>query len=416
MMNRRRFVDRVGRLLLGGAAAATVPGAAVAVPIRTGKVTQTKQRSETGARGMTLFLCGDVMTGRGIDQVLPHPGDPVLHEGYAASALDYVALAERANGPIPRPAEFAYVWGDALAEWARAAPDLRIVNLETAVTTRDDWQRGKGIHYRMHPANVPCFTAAAIDCCVLANNHVLDWGYAGLAETLQTLRRAKLQPAGAGRDRAEAAAPAVLTVAGKGRVLVFSFGVQSSGIPPDWAAAAGLPGVNLLADLSPATLRQIAAQVKAVKHPADVVVASIHWGGNWGYAVPEAHQRFAHGLIGQCGVDVVHGHSSHHPQGIEVYRGRPILYGCGDFLNDYEGIAGYEAYRGDLSLMYFLTFDAASGQLSRLWMIPMQTRRFRLHRASAEDTRWLRAVLDREGRRLGSGVEAGPGGSLALRW
>jgi poly-gamma-glutamate synthesis protein (capsule biosynthesis protein) len=415
MMNRRRFIDRAGRLLLGGVTAATVTAAAAAVSIRTGKVTQATQRSETGARGMTLFLCGDVMTGRGIDQVLPHPGNPVLHEGYATSALDYVALAERANGPIPRPAEFAYVWGDALAEWARIAPDLRIINLETAVTTRDDWQRGKGIHYRMHPANVPCLTAAAIDCCVLANNHVLDWGYAGLAETLQTLRRAGLKPAGAGRDRAEAAAPAVLTTA-KGRVLVFSFGAASSGIPPNWAAAAGLPGVNLLEDLSAATLRQVAAQVKALKRPADVVVASIHWGGNWGYTVPEAHQRFGHGLIDQCGVDVVHGHSSHHPLGIEVYRGRPILYGCGDFLNDYEGIAGYEAYRGDLSLMYFLTIDAASGQLLRLGMIPMQTRRFRLHRASAEDTRWLRAVLDREGRHLGSRVEAGPGGSLALRW
>jgi poly-gamma-glutamate capsule biosynthesis protein CapA/YwtB (metallophosphatase superfamily) len=415
MMNRRRFFDRAGRLLLGGVSAATVPGTAAAVSNRTGKVTQATEKSEAGAQGMTLFLCGDIMTGRGIDQVLPHPGDPVLHEGYATSALDYVTLAERANGPIPRPAEFAYVWGDALAEWARIAPDLRIVNLETAVTTRDDWQRGKGIHYRMNPANVPCLTAAGIDCCVLANNHVLDWGYAGLADTLETLRRAGLQSAGAGRDKAEAAAPAVLTTA-KGRVLVFSFGAQSSGIPPDWAAAAGLPGVNLLADFSPATLRRVAAQVKVVKRPADVVVASIHWGGNWGYAVPEAHQRFAHGLIDLCGVDVVHGHSSHHPLGIEVYRGRPILYGCGDFLNDYEGIAGYEAYRGDLSLMYFLTVDAASGQLLRLWMIPMQTRRFRLNRASAEDTRWLRVVLDREGRRLGSRVEAGPGGSLTLRW
>jgi poly-gamma-glutamate synthesis protein (capsule biosynthesis protein) len=415
MMNRRRFFDRAGRLLLGGVAAATVPGTAAAVSNRTGKVTQATEKSEAGAQGMTLFLCGDIMTGRGIDQVLPHPGDPVLHEGYATSALDYVTLAERANGPIPRPAEFAYVWGDALTEWARIAPDLRIVNLETAVTTRDDWQRGKGIHYRMNPANVPCLTAAGIDCCVLANNHVLDWGYAGLADTLETLRRAGLQSAGAGRDKAEAAAPAVLTTA-KGRVLVFSFGAQSSGIPPDWAAAAGLPGVNLLADFSPATLRRVAAQVKVVKRPADVVVASIHWGGNWGYAVPEAHQRFAHGLIDLCGVDVVHGHSSHHPLGIEVYRGRPILYGCGDFLNDYEGIAGYEAYRGDLSLMYFLTVDAASGRLLRLWMIPMQTRRFRLHRPSAEDTRWLREVLDREGRRLGSRVEAGPGGSLTLRW
>ena len=174
--------------------------------------------------------------------------------------------------------------------------------------------------------------------------------------------------------------------------------------------------MNLLPDLSPATLQQIAAQVEAVKRPADVVVASIHWGGNWGYAVPPAHQRFARGLIDRCGVDVVHGHSSHHPMGIEVYRGRPILYGCGDFLNDYEGIAGYEAYRGDLSLMYFLEVDPASGTLSRLRMVPMQTRRFRLHRASENDARWLRMRLDREGQPLGSQVEAGPGGSLALRW
>ncbi|MHB1214528.1 MAG: CapA family protein [Thiobacillus sp.] len=378
-------------------------------------MSQTTHTPETGAQDISLFLCGDVMTGRGIDQVLPHPGDPGLHEGYATSALDYVTLAERANGPIPRPAGFAYVWGDARAEWARIAPDLRIVNLETAVTTRDDWQRGKGIHYRMHPANVPCLKAAGIDCCVLANNHVLDWGAAGLAETLESLRRAGIDSAGAGRDRAEAAAPAVLRVAGKGRVLVFSWGAQSSGIPPDWAASAGQPGVNLLPDFSPATLRQIAAQVAAVKRPGDVVVASLHWGGNWGYAVPAAHQGFAHGLIDQCGVDVVHGHSSHHPLGIEVYRGRPILYGCGDFLNDYEGIAGYEAYRGDLSLMYFLAMDPASGTLSRLRMVPMQMRRFRLNRASAKDTRWLREVLDRESRRFGSRVEAGADGSLVLR-
>ncbi len=414
-MSRRMFFERAGRLLLGGAAAAAVPGT-VAASGRTGKMIQATEKPASGARNMSLFLCGDVMTGRGIDQILPHPGDPVLHEGYATSALDYVALAERANGQIPRPAEFAYVWGDALAAWARIASDLRVINLETAVTTRDDWQRGKGIHYRMHPANVPCLAAAGIDCCVLVNNHVLDWGYAGLAETLDTLRRAGLHVAGAGRDQAEAAAPAVLPVAGKGRVLVFAYGTQSSGIPPDWAAAAGLPGVNLLANLSPTTLQQVAAQVQAIKQPADVVVASIHWGGNWGYGVPAAHQRFARGLIDQCGVDVVHGHSSHHPLGIEVYRGRPILYGCGDFLNDYEGIAGYEAYRGDLSLMYFLEVDPASGTLSRLRMVPMQMRRFRLNRASAADSRWLRAVLDREGQALGSRVEAGPEGSLALRW
>ena len=403
---RRRFLGRAG-LLLGGAAAAAAG--------RTGTMSEAIQQSAADKRGMTLFLCGDVMTGRGIDQVLPHPGDPALHEGYATSARDYVALAEKAHGPIPRPVGFTYVWGDALAEWARVQPDLRIVNLETAVTTRDDWQRSKGIHYRMHPANVPCLTAAAIDCCVLANNHVLDWGHAGLAETLESLRRAGLQTAGAGRDQAEAAAPAVLTVPGKGRVLVFAFGAASSGIPPDWAASLGLPGVNLLADLSDATLRRIAVQVKAVKRKGDVVVASVHWGGNWGYAVPAAHRDFAHGLIERCAVDVVHGHSSHHPMGIEVYRQRPILYGCGDFLNDYEGIAGYTSYRSDLSLMYFLSVDPANGTLLRLRMMPMQMRRFRLNRTSEADTRWLREVMDREGRRLGSRVEAGPDGDLELR-
>lgn len=365
-------------------------------------------------RGLRLFLCGDVMTGRGIDQVLPHPGDPTLHEGYAASARDYVALAERANGPIPRPVDFEYIWGDALAEWARIGPDLRIVNLETAVTTSDQWQRGKGIHYRMHPRNLPCLTAARVDCCVLANNHVLDWGEAGLMETLATLRQ-NLHTAGAGHDSVAAAAPAVLDASG-GRVLVFAFGTASSGIPPDWAAAPHRPGVNLLADLSGATLARIAAQVKAARRPGDVVVASIHWGGNWGYAVAAAHRTFAHGLVEQCGVDVVHGHSSHHPLGIEVHRDRPILYGCGDFLNDYEGIRGYEAYRGDLSLMYFLDVDPAGGRLVRLLMIPMQTRRFRLNRASAGDTRWLRDRLDRESRKFGCRVESGTDGSLELRW
>lgn len=365
---------------------------------------------------LSLFLCGDVMTARGIDQVLPHPGDPTLHEGYAASAGDYVRLAEKAHGPIPRPVDFDYVWGDALAEWRRAAPDVRLVNLETAVTTRDDWQRGKGIHYRMHPANVACLRAAGIDCCGLANNHVLDWGVDGLRETLDVLQRAGFATCGAGRDLAAAAAPALLVRPGVGRVLVFSYGATSSGIPASWAAAAGRPGVNLLPDLSRATLQGIAAQVVASKQPGDLVVASIHWGGNWGYGVPAAHRAFARALVERCEVDVVHGHSSHHPIGIEVYRERPILYGCGDFLNDYEGITNYAAYRSDLCLMFFLTMDTMNGRLRSLAMTPMQIRRFRLGRASRDDVQWLQRRLDHEGRVLGTRVELGGDGQLALRW
>ena len=374
------------------------------------------RREPAGESGpISLFLCGDVMLGRGIDQVLPHPSNPRIHESYMRSALGYVELAERMNGDIPKPVDFAYVWGDALQVLKRADPDVRVINLETAVTRSEDWVP-KGINYRMHPDNVPSLTAAKIDCCVLANNHVLDWGYSGLEETLASLAGAGLRVAGAGRDIASASAPAVLKVPGKGRVVVFSVGVRTSGIPARWAATAERAGVNLLPDLSETTARQMGKTVRAVKSPGDVVVASIHWGGNWGYRIPASHTAFARRLIDDAAVDVVHGHSSHHAMGIEIYENRPIIYGCGDFLNDYEGIGGREMYRGELSLMYFVTLDAVSGRLERFEMTPMRIRRFRLQRASAAEARWLRDTLNREGRRLGTRVVPGPGNNLNLEW
>jgi poly-gamma-glutamate synthesis protein (capsule biosynthesis protein) len=153
-----------------------------------------------------------------------------------------------------------------------------------------------------------------------------------------------------------------------------------------------------------------------MKGPGDVVVVSIHWGGNWGYEVPSLQVKFAHGLIDEAGVDIVHGHSSHHPKGIEVYRGRPIIYGCGDFLNDYEGIAGYEALRGDLVVMYFVTVEPATGRLLRLKMTPMQISRFRLNRPSSKDLLWLRDVLNRESTLFGARVPLSDDKGLELGW
>jgi poly-gamma-glutamate capsule biosynthesis protein CapA/YwtB (metallophosphatase superfamily) len=356
-------------------------------------------------RPIKLFLCGDVMTGRGIDQILPHPGDPRIHEAYIADARGYVKLAERANGSIPRPVDFDYIWGDALGVLTCAAPDARIINLETAVTRSDRYWPDKGINYRMSPENIGCITAAHIDCCVIANNHVLDWGYSGFADTLHALHAAGLDKTGAGLNRQQARAPAIIQAAPGSRVIVFGFGATSSGIPRTWAAAPARAGVNLLPDFSPATVRRIADHIATVKRPGDIVVASIHWGGNWGYAVPQRHRSFAHRLIDAAGVDVIHGHSSHHPRGIEVYQGKLVLYGCGDFLNDYEGIRGYEAYRGDLALMYLPALDPQSGRLTRLEMVPLQMRRFSLHHASEQDARWLAQRLSREGAGGVVGVE-----------
>lgn len=363
-----------------------------------------------------LFLCGDVMTGRGIDQILPHPCEPHLYEPYVHSATEYVALAEHASGAWEKPVSFAYIWGEALAELERRRPDARIINLESAVTVSEDAWPGKGIHYRMHPANLPCICAAQPDCCVLANNHVMDWGYRGLDETLDSLRRAGIRSAGAGRNLDEAAAPAIIELEKGGRVMVYAFATESSGVPGEWAATKRRAGVSVLNDLSPRTVQTIARQVEGEKRAGDITVLSIHWGGNWGFEISREERAFAHRLIDAAGVDVVHGHSSHHVKGIEVYRGKPILYGCGDFLNDYEGIRGHESYRSDLSLMYFPVLDASSGRLVRFTLVPTRVRQFRIMSAPEEGIHWLLETLNREGAKLGTQVERDGRNDFVVQW
>jgi poly-gamma-glutamate synthesis protein (capsule biosynthesis protein) len=259
-------------------------------------------------------------------------------------------------------------------------------------------------------------TAAKIDCCVLANNHVLDWGHSGLAETISALRAAGVKTAGAGRNRAEAWEPAVIQGLGNSRVLVFGAGMTDSGIESDWAATDSRPGIALLLDVSSRTVAYVGEQVSKVKRPGDIAVLSIHWGANWGYEIPRRHQAFAHQVADLTAVDLVHGHSSHHPKGIEVYRGKPILYSCGDFINDYEGITGHEEFRSHLVLAYFVTIDSATGTLLRLEMRPFKSRRFQLHRAGPEDAEWLQEMLSREGRQFGTRVKLEAGGRLMLEW
>jgi poly-gamma-glutamate capsule biosynthesis protein CapA/YwtB (metallophosphatase superfamily) len=367
-----------------------------------------------GEGAVTLFLCGDVMPGRGVDQILPHPGDPELREAYVRDARTYVDLAERAHGPIPWPVSFSWPWGDALGMLEDIAPDVRVINLETSITASGEFAPGKAVHYRMSPGNVGCVAAARPDACALANNHVLDFGPSGLADTLQVLADAGLRAVGAGRDRDAARRPAAVPLPGGGRVVITSCGAVSSGIPPGWAAAPDRPGVNLLPGLSPGAADDVLGQVQAARQPGDLAIVSVHWGSNWGYDVDEDQVRFARRLI-DGGVDLVHGHSSHHPRPIEVFRGKLILYGCGDCIDDYEGITGYREYRSDLRLLYFASVDRGTGQLAALQMAPMRARKMRLDQAPAEDRQWLSAVLDRISRGFGSRIDLQSDGMLALR-
>lgn len=361
-----------------------------------------------------MFLSGDVMIGRGIDQILRAPCDPTLHEAYVQDARAYVALAEARHGAIPRGVAPAYPWGDALALLDAARPDARIVNLETSVTRSDDHDRGKGIHYRVSPENAACLAAARIDVCVLGNNHVLDWGARGLRDTLDTLDRLRIGRCGAGRDLDEAIRPAIVELGARGRIAVFSIACLDAGVPPWWAAGPDRPGVHVVAELDDAALRRIHRAIEPWRRPGTAIVVSIHWGGNWQLDAPRAHRWFAHRMIDDAGAHVVHGHSSHHVKGIEVHHGQPILYGCGDLLTDYEGIEGHEAYRGDLGLLYLVTLDA-SGALARLEMVPARMRELRVTRADADEARWLAATVARCGAALGTSVEL-EGDRLRLAW
>ena len=366
----------------------------------------------TGA--ITLWFGGDVMIGRGIDQVMRTSVDPRLHEPFVTSAEDYVRLATDAHGPIPRPVDPAYVWGDALEDLEAVAPDARIVNLETAVTTSDEPCPDKEVLYRAHPENVAVLRAARIDCCSLANNHAVDWGRAGLVETLESLDASGVTAVGAGRTAAEAEAPAILQANGA-RVIVVALASTTSGVPADWAAAGRLPGVRLIDGWSPTVADALAEQVQPIRRSGDVVVCSVHWGTNWGHGIPDGQRELAHRLVDRAGVDVVHGHSSHHARAVEVYRGRPILYGCGDLITDYEGIAGHESFRNDLVAAWVVTLDQVSADVVELRILPYRLRRFRLERAPAADAAWLAATLDRYSRPLGSNIESAPNGTLRAR-
>lgn len=361
-----------------------------------------------------LFFAGDLMCGRGIDQILPRRGDPHIYEPYVQHAGDYVRLAEEKSGRIPSTVDYAYPWGIALDALSSRRPHVRLTNLETSLTSRGE-PRPHGLHYRMNPGNMGILEVAEIDCCSLANNHVLDWGEDGLSDTLETLDSHHIRHAGAGPNDSAAETPAVLPLPNGRNMLVFAYATRDSGVPPDWAADAHEPGVAWLPDLSTHTLRRVAQRIRSRKRPGDLVVVSLHWGSNWDFGLHEEQTRFARDLIDEAGVDLIHGHSSHHVKALEVYRERLIAYGCGDLLNDYEGIDGHDDYRGDLGLLYFASLNA-DGRLAALELLPIKRARLRLTQPDATERDWLRQVLSRDSARFGCSLEPTTNDSFTLTW
>jgi poly-gamma-glutamate capsule biosynthesis protein CapA/YwtB (metallophosphatase superfamily) len=277
---------------------------------------------------ITLALTGDVMLGRGVNETLR----------------------------TVRPEE---LWGDVLPLLSSA--DLRIINLECAITEhKRPWSRTpKVFHFRADPLAVDVLRAASVDACSLANNHTLDFDEQGLLDTLAYLETAGIRYVGAGRNLEEAARPVLLE---KGVALV-SFTDNE----PPFAAGPDKPGTSYLpVSLEPEVLCRVEEVLGAAREGgANTVVFSNHWGPNMTQRPRESFRRFARAVVDR-GADVYYGHSAHVFQGVEVYRGKPILYDTGDFIDDY---AVDPNLRNDRSFLFHVCMEG--GNLRRLELFPV---------------------------------------------
>jgi poly-gamma-glutamate synthesis protein (capsule biosynthesis protein) len=222
----------------------------------------------------------------------------------------------RAFDPIVRDNPES-IYGDVLPVLRRA--DLRIVNCECALTSATTPVWKSGAVFKGEPAHVSGLTAVPFEVACLANNHVLDYGVAGLRESLRVLHRHGIKTVGAGLTEEEAYAPLTQSV-NKQTIHIVNI---SEG--EDLTASQGGPGVFGW-DIPRAT-----ALVRTCKKRGGVVIVIAHAGLEY-VPYPPLYVVSAFRALIDAGADCVIGHHPHVPQGIEQWRGRPILYSLGNFV------------------------------------------------------------------------------------
>lgn len=410
----------------------------------------------TAARSFTLTFVGDVMLGRLIDQLFPQHVENRHEQRVVSQFIErYPSVLGKGSYTPSSP------WGTTLPLLRNS--DLTLINLETSATTTNEPWPHKAFNYRMHPANVaPILHTARIDYASLANNHTLDFGTEGLVETVWALRNARVAFGGAGETTNEAHKPAMLWLPRRRErdhhpqtqssqeeqqgpeypIHVFS----ASDHPRDWNI---VPTFHLI-DYSSATrvrLRMLLMSGDPASHsslttgeierhnqpdehiagahhhhphrstpdpPPALKIFSVHWGPNYSWNPSDRIRSLAHFLIDECDVDIVHGHSSHHVQGVERYHGKIIIYGCGDFVDDY---ALHEDYRNDLGAVWRVRVKEQTDDdgnraerrglvLDKLEIFPTRIDRFRatLLDTDDEDHIWVRKKIAALSRDLGTSV------------
>ncbi|OAG36501.1 hypothetical protein AYO21_09308 [Fonsecaea monophora] len=347
----------------------------------------------TTSKTYTLLLLGDVMIGRFIDALLPTSigrQSPHSDPESAASKIDKHIL------PLyPQLKSYDYLapWGNSVELIRRS--DLVLSNLETAVTTSEKKWPSKIFNYRTHPGNIQCLTEVGMGggarrgYVSLANNHTLDWDVEGWQETVETLVNNGVQFAGAGRTKEESHRPATLRLGGPEgwEIKCWSFADH----PSEWSAVDTFNYITYTGK-GRETIegRLLAKDDSEGQGKVGLKVVSMHWGPNYRWHPAQEIIDLAHWMIDECGVDLIHGHSSHHLQGVEIYNGKLIVYGCGDFVDDY---AVDPNYRNDLSAAWRVSVsekaerkEGESGlEIKRLEVFPNRIESFQAHLLEADD-------------------------------
>jgi poly-gamma-glutamate synthesis protein (capsule biosynthesis protein) len=297
---------------------------------------------------MKILFVGDVMLGRLVNQILKKvPPD--------------------------------YVWGNTLPIFKKA--DLRICNLECVISDKGQpWSlTQKVFHFRSDAKNIEALKMAKIDLVSIANNHTLDFDYEALFEELEILEKAKIKKAGGGKNFKEASSPAVLEI-NKKKIGFIAFTDNE----PAWEAKENQAGIFYLPiDIKDKKAKNLFEIIKKTKEKSDFLIVSAHWGPNWGYQPQPRHIPFAHLLI-DSGADIIYGHSCHVFQGIEIYKGKPILYSTGDFIDDY---AVDEIERNDQSFIFIAQISEKDMKISHLFLYPTVIRNFQACLADGEEAK-----------------------------
>ncbi len=281
----------------------------------TGQALQTSSAAISGnTEGIRLMAVGDIMLGRGVGMRLKKAGDYGIAFGKISGYLKQ--------------------------------GDVVFANLESPITaSTHSLDNKRKIVLKGAPESVEALTGAGIDVVSLANNHMMDYYEKGLFDTIDILDKNNILHTGSGRNIDDARKPAILEKNGiKIGFLAYSDMAE--------LVFAGNPYLKYSAEkdksgVLPRKFETIKEDVEKLRGQVDILAVSLHWGVEESFTVTPEQVEFAHKLIDD-GVDVILGHHPHQFHGIEMYKGKPIIYSMGNFLFDQNDPENMESFIMDI--------------------------------------------------------------------